>query len=159
VPVLKAQVEALLLLEARLLDERRFDEWLALFAGDAVYWAPTRPEQRTPADGLSLLHESRALLEMRVARLQRADAHVQSPPARTLHLVSGIEVLPSQDARWEIEARSTLVVAERRGAESRWFAGRALHVLRRNAETLLIVMKRVDLIDGDAPQRALAVPF
>jgi benzoate/toluate 1,2-dioxygenase beta subunit len=159
VRVLKEEIEALLLREARLLDERRFAEWLELFAPDAVYWAPTRPEQRSPADGLSLFHETRALLEMRVARLQRADMHVQTPPARTLHQVSGIEVLPSQDQRWEIEARSTLIVAERRGAEARWFAGRVIHGLRHAQERLLVVMKRVDLIDSDAPHRALAVPF
>jgi 3-phenylpropionate/cinnamic acid dioxygenase small subunit len=26
--------------EARLLDEQRFDEWLALFAADGRYWMP-----------------------------------------------------------------------------------------------------------------------
>ena len=26
--------------EAALLDERRFDEWLALFTDDALYWVP-----------------------------------------------------------------------------------------------------------------------
>ena len=157
--VLKEQVEALLLREARLLDERRFGEWLELFAPDCVYWAPTRPEERSPADGLSLFHETRALLEMRVARLERPDLHAQSPPARTLHQVSAIEVLPSRDQRWEIEARSALIVAERRGAEARWFAGRATHGLRHAPEGLLIVMKRIDLIDSDAPHRAIAVPF
>ena len=155
----KDKVEALLLREARLLDERRFAEWLGLFAADALYWVPTQPEQRSPTDGLSLLHETRALLEMRVARLQREDMHVQSPPARTLHQVSGIEVVPSQDPRWELEARSALVMAERRGETARWFAGRVIHGLRHEQEKLLIVIKRVDLIDSDAPHRALAVPF
>jgi len=156
---MKDKVEALLLREARLLDERRFAEWLGLFASDAIYWVPTQPEQHSPADGLSLLHETRALLEMRVARLERTDMHAQNPPARTLHQVTGIEVLPSQDPRWELEARSTLIMAERRGEVARWFAGRATHGLRHEQEKLLIVMKRVDLIDSDAPHRALAVPF
>jgi 3-phenylpropionate/cinnamic acid dioxygenase small subunit len=156
---MRDKVEAFLLREARLLDERRFAEWLALFSADALYWVPTQPGQRSPAEGLSLLHETRALLEMRVARLERADVHVQTPPARTLHQVSGIEVLPSQDPRWEHEARSTLIMAERRGETARWFAGRVIHGLRHEQDKLLIVMKRVDLIDSDAPHRALAVPF
>ncbi|HZQ73083.1 MAG TPA: aromatic-ring-hydroxylating dioxygenase subunit beta [Burkholderiales bacterium] len=156
---LREEVEALLLREARLLDERRFAEWLELYAEDALYWVPTRPEHRSPADGLALFHESRALLEIRVARLQRADMHVQSPPARTLHQVSAIEVSASSEPGWQTEARSALVVAECREARSRWFAGRALHGLRRTPAGLRIALKRVDLIDSDRPHGALAVPF
>ena len=32
--------ERFLFHEARLLDERRFDDWLALFAPDGWYWVP-----------------------------------------------------------------------------------------------------------------------
>jgi len=88
-----------------------------------------------------------------VARLQRTDAHVQAPPSRTVHHVSAIETTD------DLEVRSALVVAEWRAGEARWFAGRVLHRLRRSAEGLRIVLKRVDLIDSEAPQRAIAVPF
>ncbi len=155
----KDEVEQFVLEEARLLDERRFSEWLALFAGDAIYWVPTQPGQRSPREALSLFYETRELLAMRVARLERADMHVQAPPSRTLHHVAGLQLKPSGDERWEIEARSTLILAERRAGDARWFAARVLHGLRREANALRIVLKRVDLLDGDAPQRALAVPF
>lgn len=145
--------------EARLLDERRFAEWLALFAEDAIYWVPTRPDQRSPQEALSLFYETRALLAMRVARLERTDMHVQTPPARTLHHVAGVQTRRAEGERWDYEARSTLILAERRAGDARWFAARVLHRLRREANALRIVLKRVDLIDGDAPQRALAVPF
>jgi hypothetical protein len=59
----------------------------------------------------------------------------------------------------DLEVRSALVVAEWRAGEARWFAGRVLHRLRREAGGLRIVLKRVDLIDSEAPQRAIAVPF
>ena len=36
------QVQQLLCREARLLDERRFREWLALFTEDARYWMAAR---------------------------------------------------------------------------------------------------------------------
>ncbi|HJZ18253.1 MAG TPA: aromatic-ring-hydroxylating dioxygenase subunit beta, partial [Stellaceae bacterium] len=36
------EVEQFLYREARLLDERRFHEWLALFADDVRYWMVTR---------------------------------------------------------------------------------------------------------------------
>ncbi len=149
---MKDELEAFVLHEARLLDERRFAEWLALFAEDAVYWVPTLPGQASPQEALSLFYEPKALLAMRVARLERPDMHAQTPVSRTVHHVSAVEVA-------ELEVRSALVVAEWRAGETRWFAGRVLHRLRREAGALRIVLKRVDLIDSEAPQRAIAVPF
>ena len=150
---MKAELEAFVLQEARLLDERRFSAWLELFAEDGVYWVPTLPQQSSPQEALSLFYEPRPLLAMRVAHLERPDMHVQAPPSRTLHHVSAIEV------SGELEVRSSLVVAEFRAGETRWFAGRVLHRLRREAQGLRIVLKRVDLIDSEAPHRALAIPL
>ena len=149
---MKDELEAFVLREARLLDERRFSDWLALFAEDGVYWVPTRPGQETPQEALSLFYEPKPLLAMRVARLERPDMHAQTPVSRTVHHVSAVEVT-------DLEVRSALVVAEWRAGEARWFAGRVLHRLRREAGGLRIVLKRVDLIDSEAPQRAIAVPF
>jgi benzoate/toluate 1,2-dioxygenase beta subunit len=146
---LRQELEAFVLHEARLLDERRFPEWLELFAEDALYWVPATQDE--PA--LALFHETRPLLAMRVARLGRSDMHVQAPPSKTLHHVGSIEVAG------ELEVRSALIMAEWRAGETRWFAGRVMHRLRREAAGLRIVLKRVDLIDSEGPQRALAVPF
>ena len=150
------EVERFLLQEARLLDERRFSAWLELFADDGVYWLPTRPDHASPHEALSLIYEPRALLAVRVARLERPDMHVQSPPSRTVHHVSAIEV--DTDGA-DIAARSALIVSEWRAGESRWFAARVLHRLSRTPPGLRIALKRVDLADSEAPHRALAVPF
>jgi benzoate/toluate 1,2-dioxygenase beta subunit len=150
---MKDELEAFVLREARLLDERRFADWLALFAEDGMYWVPAQPAQASPQEALSLFREPKALLAMRVARLERADAPAQTPPSRTVHHVSAVEVSA------ELEVRSALIVAEWRAGEARWFAGRVLHRLRREDGALRIVLKRVDLIDAEAPQRAIAVPF
>jgi benzoate/toluate 1,2-dioxygenase beta subunit len=146
------KVEAFVLREARLLDERRYAEWLELFAADAVYWLPTRPDQTSPHAALSIIYEPRSLLAVRVERLARGETHVQSPPSRTVHHVSAVEVDGD-------EARSSLIMAEWRAGELRWFAARVLHRLRRTPEGLRIVLKRVDLTDGEAPHRAIAVPL
>ena len=149
-----SEVEAFVLREARLLDERRFAEWLALFDEEGVYWVPAEPGQATPREGLSIFYEPRPLLGLRIERLLTGEPHVQSPPSRTVHHVSGIEV--EADG---LTAHSALVMAEWRAGEVRWFAGRVLHRLRRSGGELRIVLKRVDLIDSQAPHRALAVPF
>ena len=150
-------LEAFVLQEARLLDERRFSDWLALFAEDGIYWVPSAPGQASPQEALSLFYEPKPLLAMRVARLERPDMHAQAPVTRTVHHVSAIEV------SGDLEVRSALIVAEWRAGPSgemrRWFAGRVLHRLRREAQGLRIVLKRVDLIDSEAPHRAIAVPL
>lgn len=145
-------IEAFVLREARLLDERRFGEWLELFADDGVYWIPTKPNQASPHEALSIVYEPKSLLAVRVERLQRGEMHVQTPPSRTVHHVSGIEIS-------EMEARSALIVAEWRNADARWFAGRVLHRLKRGPAGIQIMLKRVDLTDGEAPHRAIAVPL
>ena len=145
-------IEAFVLREARLLDEQRYAEWLELFAADAIYWIPTRPNQASPHEALSIIYEPRALLAVRVERLSRKEMHVQSPPSRTVHHVSAVEVDGDQ-------VRSALIVAEWRAGEARWFAGRVTHRLRKEASGLRIALKRVDLIDGEAPHRAIAVPL
>jgi ethylbenzene dioxygenase beta subunit len=146
------EAEAFILREARLLDEQRYAEWLDLFAADAIYWIPTRADQASPHEALSIIYEPKSLLAVRVERLSRREMHVQSPPSRTVHHVSAIEV----DGE---EARSALIVAEWRAGESRSFAARVVHRLRRGPQGLQIALKRVDLIDGEAPHRAIAVPL
>jgi len=150
--LVKSEVEAFVLHEARLLDEQRYAEWLELFAEDAVYWIPTKPNQASPHEALSIIYEPRALLAVRVARLSRGEMHVQSPPSRTVHHVSAVEVDGD-------EARSSLIVAEWRDGQTRLFAGRVTHRLRKEGKGLRIVLKRVDLIDSEAPHRAIAVPL
>jgi 3-phenylpropionate/cinnamic acid dioxygenase small subunit len=152
VDVRVSEVEAFILREARLLDEQRYTEWLDLFADDAVYWIPTRADQSAPSEALSIIYEPKKLLAVRVERLMRKEMHVQSPPSRTVHHVSAVEVDGDQ-------ARSALIVAEWRSGDARWFAGRVTHQFRKEAKGLRIVLKRVDLIDGEAPHRAIAVPL
>ena len=146
------EAEAFVLREARLLDEQRYAEWLELFADDAVYWIPTHANQTSPHEALSIIYEPKSLLSVRVERLTRREMHVQTPPSRTVHHVSAIEVNGD-------EVRSALIVAEWRSGESRFFAGRVTHKLRKDSGALRIVLKRVDLIDGEAPHRAIAVPL
>jgi len=45
-PLDAAGCERFLVHEARLLDDARFEEWLALFTADAWYWVPTEPDQK-----------------------------------------------------------------------------------------------------------------
>jgi hypothetical protein len=80
--------EQFLLHEARLLDECRFDEWLALFTPDASYWVPSEPDQKSPLDTVSLIYDDRRLLETRVRRLASPRIYSQEPRSRTSRVVT-----------------------------------------------------------------------
>ena len=74
--------------EARLLDERRFEEWLQLFDEDGVYWVPSQPGQSSPGDALSVFFERKSLLAVRVNRLRQPSMHAQIPAPLPQHDVA-----------------------------------------------------------------------
>ena len=143
--------------EARLLDERRFDEWLSLFADDAWYWMPASWEQRSPDDALSLLFEDRRLLSLRVRRLASPVIHVEQPPSRTHHHLSGLTAEPTEEGRIEVGSLQLIVMA--RESEQRLFSARCVHCLSVRQEELRITSKTVRLLDCDAGHRGFAVPL
>ena len=76
--------------EARLLDEGKFDDWLALFTLDAWYWVPSEPGQADPVETVSLIYDDRRLLETRVRRLASPRMYSQEPRSRTSRIVANI---------------------------------------------------------------------
>src|SRR6266511_5835490 len=64
-PLDVARCERFLMHEARLLDDARFDDWLALFTADGWYWVPSEPEQGNPHDTVSLMYDDRRRSEER----------------------------------------------------------------------------------------------
>src|SRR5262249_44966581 len=80
---LRAEAEAFLVAEARLLDEGRFEDWLALFADDGFYWIPAAPGQNDPFNHLSIFYEDKSVLGMRIRRLAHPRAYSALPAPRT----------------------------------------------------------------------------
>jgi len=151
------RVQQFLFHEARLLDERRLQEWLALYTDDAEYWVPYAWEQQSPQDHVSLFYETKSLLSMRIDRLERELSPLDSPMARVNHYLTNVTVEGSA----ELTARAHLLFVEHRREEQRWFAGRSSWRLRPRGEGFLIAAKRVDLLNADQDQGHLrfAVPF
>ena len=85
---LRLEVESFYYDEAALLDQRRYREWLDLFTDDTHYWMPVR---RTKAsnqlDGefsrlgdMAFFDDNKAMLTMRVRRLETGYAWAEEPP-------------------------------------------------------------------------------
>jgi benzoate/toluate 1,2-dioxygenase beta subunit len=149
--------EDFLLHEARLLDEAKFDDWLALFTPDAQYWVPSEPNQQSPHDTVSLMYDDRRLLETRVRRLASPRIYSQEPRSRTSRIVTNVTL--EESSADHALTRSKFMMIEFRRNEQRLFGGTCFHRLVRHEGALRIRLKRVDLLNCDAPLDGLVVPF
>ena len=108
---LRGAVEEFLIDEAALLDEWRLEEWLDLFTLDCTYEIPAT--DRPAADpGLtwSLMHDHRTMLEQRVIRLKRPEAHAEFPHSRTVHLLGNIRLLDDGRPDGAVHAGANFIV-------------------------------------------------
>jgi len=132
--------------EARLLDEKRFDEWYELFAEDGHYWVPASPNQPDPLNHNSLAYEDKLLLKLRIERLKQPTAYSQKPASRCHHLLQAPEIEKSQ--KDEFVVRTSFIYTETRGDESQRYAAVAWHTLV--GDPMKIRLKRVDILNCDA---------
>jgi benzoate/toluate 1,2-dioxygenase beta subunit len=152
-----ARCEQFLLHEARLLDEAKFDDWLALFTDDCWYWVPSEPDQDNPHDTVSLMYDDRRLLETRIRRLASPRMYSQEPRSRCSRIVANV-TLEDAEGR-SATVRSKFLMIEYRREQQRLFAGTAWHRLVQIGGTIRIAWKRVDLVNCDAPMDGLTQPF
>jgi 3-phenylpropionate/cinnamic acid dioxygenase small subunit len=129
--------------EARLLDERRWEEWQELFAEDGFYWVPLTHGQTDPLNHTSLAYEDRLLLRLRVERL-REGPFSQHPASRSQHVLQVPEIEPMQGGLHV--TRTAFLYVEVRGDDQQVHAGTVFHHLRATPEGLRIVLKRVNLL-------------
>jgi len=132
--------------EARLLDEKRFDEWYELFAEDGHYWVPASPSQPDPLNHNSLAYEDKLLLKLRIERLKQPTAYSQKPASRCHHVLQSPEIEKSE--KDEVLIRTSFIYTETRGDESQRYAAVAWHTLV--GKPLKIRLKRVDILNCDA---------
>lgn len=137
--------------EAAMLDELRFDDWLALFADDGHYWMPLAHGQTDPRLHASLLYEDRLLLQVRIERLRGARTFSQQPTSRCHHLLQTPRVTARDDAAGTYACRTAFHYIETRQDEQTLYAGWARHELVRQGDgALRMRLKRVDLVNCDA---------
>ena len=142
--------------EARLLDERRYDEWLALFADDGRYWVPLMGAAQAEGDAHnSLADEDRLLLGIRIERLKKPGAHSESPPTRGQHVLQASELELADDAAGLYELFTPFLYAESRGERRLLLSGTVRHRLCTIDGALRIRLKRVDLLDAGSALPAI----
>lgn len=144
--------------EARLADEARYAEWLALWTDDGVYWVPaTTDPGADPDKHISHIYDNRGRLETRIKLLQTGHRYSQEPASRMRRLVSNIEAAPADDGELVVESNFALAeLAIQAKREMHWWVGRTTHRLRRVGGELRMCWKKVVLVNAAEPLPNLA---
>lgn len=104
--------------EAAALDERRFDDWVAMLAEDLLYTAPVRLTRNGPNKDRDVMRtmmhfdDNYQSILMRTGRLQKS-AWAEDPPSRTRRFVTNARVAEWENAD-EYEVSSYLYVERSR---------------------------------------------
>jgi len=147
------ELEEFLYLEAELLDDWRYRDWLGLLAPEIRYRVPVRiAKERSDASGptgvsnvMFHLDEDIDSLELRVERLETGFAWAEDPPSRLRHFVTNVRVREAEAD--EVTVRSNVLVHrsrwDRPGADL--LSGERHDRLRRGSEGWKLVERTVIL--------------
>ncbi len=146
--------------EAWCLDNKHWEDWLALYADDAVYWAPAMVGDEgwtdDPDNDVSLMYMDKAGLEARIFRIEGKDSYATDPMPHTAHLVSNVLIHGEKDgggtdagdtnglvrvsATWLVHSYMRVRGGTMRG-------GLYEYALRETADGLQIVQKKIFIHD------------
>ena len=142
--LLTHEVAEFLYREAELLDERRYDEWLALLADDLRYWMPMRrnvkfgeEEREFTREGqdIAWFDEGKDTLVRRVRQIQTGIHWAEEPVSRISRLVSNVQLVeatPSFGEPREVTTRCRFLVYRNRvETETDILVGKREDLLRR----------------------------
>jgi 3-phenylpropionate/cinnamic acid dioxygenase small subunit len=142
--LLRQGIEEFLYREADLLDERRYEEWLALIAEDVRYWMPMRRNVKVgeaereftrAGQDINWFDEGKETLTRRVKQILTGMHWAEEPVSRISHMVSNVrllEVNPSIAAPAEVSVRCRFLIYRNRvETETDILVGKREDLLRR----------------------------
>lgn len=134
--------------EARLLDDRQWDEWLDLYSESVEYWMPAWDDDdrltENPHSQISLIYyPNRNGLEDRVFRIKTERSSASMPEPRTNHMITNVEVLAERgDA---VDVRYNFHTLSHRYKQTDHFFGTVFATLRKAEGGFLIARKKIVL--------------
>ena len=147
-PIDRSAVESFLYREARLMDAHLYDEWLALWHDDAIYWVPCNADDIDPSQNVSIIYDRRGQLRSRIQRLKETSWLREQAP-RLKRLVSNIEIESETDS--ELVVNSSFIIAELHHHNQYLWAGGTTHKLVPNGDGFKIKYKKVVLLNNNEP--------
>ncbi|MDO9711606.1 benzoate 1,2-dioxygenase small subunit [Paracraurococcus lichenis] len=145
----RQDAEAFLYREARALDDKDWDAWLAFYAADAEFWMPAWDDDdrltEDPQTEISLIwYGNRGGLEDRVFRIRTERSSATSlPEPRTSHSISNVEIL--EQAGGLVRLRCNWVTFSYRYKTTDTYFGTSFYTIDTTGEQPLIRAKKVVL--------------
>jgi benzoate/toluate 1,2-dioxygenase subunit beta len=144
----RTEVEDFLYREARLLDDRQWDEWITLYSPDVEYWMPAWDDDdqlvEDPQQHISLIYyPNRDGLEDRVFRIKTERSGASTPEPRTSHNLSNVEITAERDG--ELEVRFNWLTLSHRYKDTLTFFGTSYYTLDIRGPSPLITRKKIVL--------------
>jgi 3-phenylpropionate/cinnamic acid dioxygenase small subunit len=138
--------------EARLLDARDWQGWLALYTADCEYWVPAwKGEHETTSDPdreISMIYyRTGAGLEDRVWRIEKGGAVSATPLPRTAHAITNIELVAAEGDQARFRAVWTTHMFDLLLNTSRAHFGFYHHTLVKTADGVRIKAKKTELLN------------
>ena len=147
-PAERDRFRVLLEREARLLDQLRYEDWLALFAPECIYWVPATPNAGDPRREVAVMFDDRRRLEDRIYRLRTGFAWSQAPASRTVRLITNVEVFTAGLDTTRM-VRANFLISEFWGDETRLLSGWSGYRLVQRDGRWDIEAKQVNLLECD----------
>ena len=177
-PEQQRELERFYYQEARMLDNRQYQQWLALVAEDISYEIPSRVNpmvdnrergnehmisverelEGLDSTGCPLRQESYLHLALRVERAFKVNSWSENPPARTRRIVSNVELMAEQDGALSVVSNFLLYYA-RPGSDNHLYSGQRRDTLVRTGEGLRIRRRQVILDYANIDQPTLGLLF
>jgi len=135
--------------EARFLDDKEWNDWLALYAPDVQFWMPAWDDDdklvSDPAREVSLIYyPHKGGLEDRVFRIRTERSSATSlPEPRTSHNISNVEIIEQNESTCKL--RFNWLTLNFRYKTTDTYFGTSYYTLDISGETPLIKDKRVVL--------------
>jgi 3-phenylpropionate/cinnamic acid dioxygenase small subunit len=134
--------------EARLLDQLRYEDWIAMYSPECIYWVPSTPKAGDPRSEIAVMFDDRRRLEDRIYRLRTGFAWSQAPASRTVRMISNVEVFATDRDNVRM-VRSNFLIHEFWGDETRFLSGWAGHRVVQQDGRWQIAVKQVNLLECD----------
>ncbi len=153
------KIEQFLYLEARLIDEKRWDEWEALFIEDGEYWVPATRGQPDPVNHVSIMYEKSLLRAVRLKRYRHPNAMSLQPEPQSVHMISNIMLDSFDEDTGVCVVNSRFTMLEHRRDIQNTYGGAVTHTLEPHDDSWKIRMKKVELINCEGVLDSIQIYF
>ncbi|HKR93062.1 aromatic-ring-hydroxylating dioxygenase subunit beta [Novosphingobium sp.] len=159
-PLLDSQAQskltALIENDGRYLDQRKWDEWLDLFAEDSIFWVPTwRNENELtedPSREVSLIYyEGRRRLQERIWRVRSGNSISSAPLVRTMHAISHVLIVATDEGAATGSANWSVHVFDPRSRTQHTFFGFYEYAFVFSGDRWLIAKKKIKILNDHIP--------